>query len=86
VRLGGDGDSGDDVRDRILRYLLSLDWSVDTTIVAVSHALALSSLMNLCDIDLGGRTSLSERFPENCGWALIAPRGDGFHVADSHLW
>ena len=72
VRLGGDGDSGDEVRDRILRYLVSLDCSVDTTIVAVSHALALSSL--------------SDRLPENCGWAMIARHDAGFHVADSDSW
>lgn len=86
VRLGGDGESGDDVRDRIMRYLWSLDWRIDTTIVAVSHALALRCLMTLCNIDLVGRTGLSERLPENCGWALITSCGDKLRVADTHLW
>jgi len=86
VRLGDDGDSGNDVRDRMLNYLMSLDWSDNTTIVAVSHALALSSLINLCGVGLSGHTGVSERFPENCGWVRIASQGDRFYVADSHSW
>lgn len=86
VRLGGDGDSGEEVRYRILGYLTSLEWTDNATILAVSHALTLSSLMNICGIDLGGQTRLSSRFPENCGWVRIAPQGDGFRVADSYLW
>ena len=86
VRLGDVGENGHEVRNRLLRYLMSLDWNVDTTVLAVSHALALCSLANICGVDLNGHNGMFERFPRNCGWARVVLREDRFLVAESHLW